>query len=101
MFRIYLILLLVNTTFSFRFSSILRYMNMFRNSVTIDNVYISHKHSSSLFIKAMYDDEDAMNDGEIPWDFIEQNCTHKKKVPFWSKSFSYFDEPQQISFLFI
>lgn len=99
MFRIYYFLLLSNIAFGFTFHSILRYMNAFRNSVTIDSSYISSKQS--LFINAMYDDEDAMNDGEIPWDFLEPNSTQKKKVPFWTKPYSYFDEPQQISFLFI
>jgi hypothetical protein len=48
----------------------------------------------------MYDDDNLMNDGEIPWDF-SHNSTDKKKVSFWTKTFSYLDDPPKISFLFI
>ncbi len=51
---------------------------------------------------------DRMDDGEIPWDFIKQNETDSLPS-IWSQQrkkwnlppFSYFDDPLQVSFLFV
>lgn len=51
--------------------------------------------------------DDRMDDGEIPWDFVNQTYTNplhkimKKNTYWWNNPFSYFEQPEHVSFIFI
>jgi len=95
MFRLCLFLLLANGM-AFLLPTIIHFPSI------LSTVNFNNKKTSFLFIQATnINDNDAMDDGEIPWDFIKQNCSEKKKFPFWNNPFLYFDEPRRVSFLFI